>query len=77
MHTKKKLREPAVGELVSKREYLLSAAGQQFSAKLAPKYSGQYTVIEKISRKIFLIQDIDGTVQRVHKLGLSLKMYCT
>ncbi|XP_044594035.1 uncharacterized protein LOC123271709 [Cotesia glomerata] len=58
--------EPKVGDKVSRKLYTLSSKEGQISTKLAPKYQGEFIIIEKISPVIFLIQGIDGNVHRTH-----------
>lgn len=43
---------PTIGMKVAKREHYLSSAADKFSAKLANKYSGGYTVTKIISPKV-------------------------
>ncbi len=46
-----------IGDKVMKREYSLSDAAKNFNAKLAPKYSGPYTITKVWSPVIFQLKD--------------------
>lgn len=57
---------PKVGERVAKREHPLSSAADNFAAKLAPKYTGGYTVKTIISPAEYEIIDDAGVGCLVH-----------
>lgn len=57
---------PSRGEMIAKREHPLSSAIDNFSAKLAPKYSGKYIVTDFIGEKLLEVQDSDGRKSIVH-----------
>lgn len=63
---------PKVGDIVAKREYLLSSAVGQFSAKLAAKYTGNYRIIERLSQVMFTIEGEAGDIHRPHIKNLNL-----
>ncbi|XP_011883618.1 PREDICTED: uncharacterized protein LOC105570782 [Vollenhovia emeryi] len=48
---------PAPGDRVMRREHPLSKAGEHFAGKLAPKYSGPYTVDRAISPVVYRLRD--------------------
>lgn len=49
-----------VGDKVMKREHHLSSGSQGFAAKLAPKYSGPYTVTKVVSPVVYDLVDPNG-----------------
>jgi len=56
-----------VGDLVMKKEHHLSSAAKNFAAKLAPKYSGPYTVLRVISPVVYDLKSSSGKiVKHVH-----------
>ncbi|XP_018568341.1 uncharacterized protein LOC108908706 [Anoplophora glabripennis] len=56
-----------VGDRVMKRENPLSSAVKGFAAKLAPKYSGPYTVVKVVSPVVYnLKSDTGKRVNRIH-----------
>lgn len=57
---------PAIGDRVAKKERPLSSAIDNFAAKLAPRYSGNYVVKNIISRTIVEIQDVTGKLFKIH-----------
>lgn len=59
---------PEVGESVYKKNHYLSNATNNFCAKLAPAYSGPYTVINYISPTIVELRGTDNPrkIYRVH-----------
>ncbi|XP_015123819.1 uncharacterized protein LOC107045921 [Diachasma alloeum] len=57
---------PVVGERVAKREHPLSSAVDNFSAKLAPKFTGGYTVKSVISPAEYEIVSDEGIGCLVH-----------
>lgn len=64
---------PQIGQYVFKKEHVLSNAARNFSAKLAPKFSGPYKVIKTLSPNIVVLQ-VPGTrrMDRVHVKDLKL-----
>lgn len=46
-----------LGDLVWRKNYVLSDAAKGFSAKLAPKFSGPFKIIEKLSDRVFKLDD--------------------
>ena len=54
-----------IGQSVWKRNKILSSAINNVNAKLAPKYVGPFTIIEKIGRNIYVLerdgQKLDST----------------
>lgn len=57
---------PEIGDIMAKREYPLSSAEAQFSAKLSAKYTGHYTVIDRIGETIVVVQGEDDGINRAH-----------
>lgn len=55
-----------LGDKVMKREHHLSSAAKGFAAKLAPKFSGPYTVVRVISPVVYEIKGPHGRRQKVH-----------
>ncbi|XP_044765594.1 uncharacterized protein LOC123321871 isoform X1 [Coccinella septempunctata] len=53
-----------IGDQVYRREHPLSSAVEGIAAKLAPKYSGPYTVVKVISPVVYNIKDGGGKVFR-------------
>lgn len=49
--------KPNLNDRVLKRDFPLSVASKSFCSKLAPKFSGPYSVIKEVSPVIFLLQD--------------------
>ena len=50
----------AVGDKVLKRNRILSSAAQGIAAKLAPKFTGPYTVSALLGSNLFELVDQDG-----------------
>lgn len=57
---------PVIGIKVARRELPLSSAINDFAAKLAPRYSGNYVVERIVSRTIVEIKNETGKLFRVH-----------
>lgn len=57
---------PQVGDIVARREHVLSSAADQFCAKLAPKYLGGLTVTRILNRVMSEVRDEQGKTYRVH-----------
>lgn len=55
---------PTIGETVWKREHLLSKKSEAFAAKLAPQYSGPYTVHRISSPVIVDLKKYNGKIYR-------------
>lgn len=55
---------PQLGEVVWKREHPLSSRGRAFSAKLAPRYTGPFTIQRIASPVIVDLRDTDGRVYK-------------
>lgn len=56
-----------LGDKVLKREHHLSSAVKHFNAKLAPKYSGPYTVIKVHSPVVYDLKSGNGKIlRRIH-----------
>lgn len=56
-----------VGDQVYRREHPLSSAVRGFAAKLAPKYSGPYTVVKVISPVVYDLTSGTGKIlRRIH-----------
>jgi predicted aspartyl protease len=53
--------EPAIRELVLKKNHVLSDANKNFCAKLAPKYIGPYKIQERRSPVIYTLRKGDGS----------------
>lgn len=49
---------PAIGDTVAKKERPLSSAIDNFAAKLAPRYSGNYIVERIVSQTIVEIKNV-------------------
>jgi hypothetical protein len=49
-----------VGDLVKRKNYVLSDASKKFTAKLAQKFVGPLKVKKKISDRIYELEDLDG-----------------
>lgn len=55
------------GDRVMKKEHPLSSAVKGFAAKLAPKYSGPYTITRKLSPVVYdLVDRNNRKLQRIH-----------
>ncbi|XP_039309912.1 uncharacterized protein K02A2.6-like [Solenopsis invicta] len=50
-----------VGELVLKRQHVLSSAAQNIAAKLSPKFHGPFRVSKALSPVVYELTDLDGT----------------
>lgn len=62
-----------MGDKVFRREVVLSSAEKGFAAKLAPKYSGPYTVTKVVSPVVYNLKNISGKVlRRIHIKDLKL-----
>ncbi|XP_072380675.1 uncharacterized protein [Diabrotica undecimpunctata] len=58
---------PKIGDKVMRKVYNISNAAKQLNAKLAPKFSGPYTIHKVLSKVIFQLKDATGkTVNKVH-----------
>lgn len=56
-----------VGDRVMRREHTLSSAVRNFASKLAPKYSGPYTVTKVVSPVVYDLKSASGKkITRVH-----------
>ena len=55
-----------IGDLVMRRQHVLSSAANFMSSKLAPKYKGPYTVIRVLSKVVYEVTDSEGRVDKVH-----------
>ena len=65
-----------VGDQVMRRTHYLSDASKKFSAKLAPKYEGPYTVVETLSPVVYMLGTGEGSNRRIAKVHISqLKRY--
>jgi len=49
-----------VGQLVYRKNFEQSSAVDYFSAKLAPKFLGPYTIVKKVGYRAYLLQDNQG-----------------
>lgn len=49
-----------VGDLVLRRQHVLSDASKQFAASLAPKWAGPYRVREKVSSLVYRLANMKG-----------------
>lgn len=59
--------QPRVGEKVMRREHPLSTAVKGFSAKLAPRYSGPWTVVKSHSPQVHDLRGVQGRrLCRIH-----------
>lgn len=58
--------ECQIGDRVMRREHPLSAAGRGYAAKLAPKYSGPWTVENRVSRLVYNLRKERG--RRLHHI---------
>ena len=58
-----------VGDLVVRRNHVLSAAAQNFAAKLAPKFTGPCLVKKVLSPVIHELEDVDS--HRISKVHIS------
>ncbi|KAJ8912688.1 hypothetical protein NQ315_012242 [Exocentrus adspersus] len=56
-----------IGDRVMKREQPLSVAAQGYAAKLAPKYSGPYTVVKVVSPVVYNLKAENGKVFRMYR----------
>ncbi|KAJ8968241.1 hypothetical protein NQ314_002388 [Rhamnusium bicolor] len=59
---RKRYEEFKPGQLVWKKNYTLSNAGNYYSAKLAPKYVGPYYINEKVSPWTYILRDRDAKI---------------
>lgn len=50
---------PLIGDLVYKKEHHLSDASKNFAAKLAPKYTGPFEVVNFISPTVIEIRNLE------------------
>ena len=56
-----------IGDLVVRRNHVLSAAAQNFAAKLAPKFTGPCIVRKILSPVVYELEDVEGhRMSRVH-----------
>ena len=56
-----------VGDKVMRREHPLSSGANAFAAKLAPKYSGPYTVCKVVSPVVYNLRSATGRIyRRIH-----------
>ena len=53
-------REYFPGDLVLKRNFVLSSAAQNFSSKLSPKFVGPYRILRSISRNVYELETDQG-----------------
>ena len=62
MYFNKKHREVTleIGDIVLRRNRILSSAADKIAAKLAPKYNGPYVFTAKVSTNIYEITDSQG-----------------
>ena len=58
-----------VGDLVVRRNHILSAAAQNFAAKLAPKFTGPCLVKKVLSPVVYELGDVDS--HRISKVHIS------
>lgn len=58
----------SVGDQVWRRDHVLSDASRYFTAKLAPKFSGPYTVSKKISPWTYQLKDSYGTDKGIYNV---------
>ena len=49
-----------VGQRVYRKNYTQSKAGEYYSAKLAPKFKGPFTVVRKVGYRAYLLEGPDG-----------------
>lgn len=54
-----------IGDTVYRRNFVLSNAAKNISAKLAPKYL-RCEVVDKVSDLVYLLKDDSGTIGRYH-----------
>ena len=65
-----------VGDLVLKRQHVLSSAAQNIAAKLAHKFQGPYRVSRVISSVVYELSQLDGSsAEKIHIQDL--KPYCS
>lgn len=65
--------QPRVGQRVYRRTQMLSKASKNFSAKLAPKYEGPFTISRVISPNLVMLQTPGSRrLDRVHVKDLKL-----
>lgn len=62
--------QPAVNELVYKREHYLSSADNYFTAKLAPSYSGPFRVYNYLSPTVVQLKALQGDTNKLYKTHL-------
>ncbi|XP_046145669.1 WW domain-binding protein 11-like [Osmia bicornis bicornis] len=56
-----------IGDLVMRRQRILSSAAHNFASKLAPKFSGPYTISKILSPVVYELKDSDGNIiPKVH-----------
>uniref|UniRef100_A0A8D8SFS8 Tf2-1-like SH3-like domain-containing protein n=1 Tax=Cacopsylla melanoneura TaxID=428564 RepID=A0A8D8SFS8_9HEMI len=58
--------EYEIGDLVLRRNFKLSSAAQNYSAKLAPTYVGPFRIVEKLSHVIYVLEDDHGRRTTYH-----------
>uniref|UniRef100_A0A8D8TD96 Tf2-1-like SH3-like domain-containing protein n=1 Tax=Cacopsylla melanoneura TaxID=428564 RepID=A0A8D8TD96_9HEMI len=58
--------EYSVGDLVLRRNFKLSSAPQNYSAKLAPTYVGPFRILRKLSHTIYVLEDDVGRQTTYH-----------
>lgn len=63
------------GDLVWKRKYALSDAGNYFTAKLAGKFEGPYRVRKKLGYCVYMLEDLSGRVCKGNWHVKDLKPY--
>ena len=65
-----------VGDQVMRKTHYLSDASKKFSAKLAPKYEGPFTIVRKLSPVVYELGQGEGSSRRLAKVHVSeLKRY--
>ncbi|KMQ92133.1 reverse ribonuclease integrase [Lasius niger] len=70
-------RQFGVGELVLKRQHVLSSAAQAISAKLAAKFHGPFTVSRVLSPVVYELQDTNGrAIGKIHVKDLKPYVTC-
>lgn len=70
-------RQFGAGELVLKRQHVLSSAAQAISAKLATKFHGPFTISRVLSPVVYELQDTNGrTIGKIHVKDLKPYVTC-
>lgn len=63
---RKRVWQPTIGDWVYCKTYFLSNSSKQFTAKIAPKYSGPYQISQLLLPVIIKVRPRNRTIQIIH-----------